>query len=373
MKKTSDKIKFWLLGSTTAGLLITTIAVSAVITQRSSNVNKDHILDDFVFKSSNAVKEQFASHYATQNQTGDVQISKKYWAEQLFFDTIPNQNDIDKRDFNLIDKKSTLLNAFRDKYVISFESYANDVEGELYLKVTLADFISKIGTRQNTEKIFTLKGFKKATFDNQKNFLYTNSAQINMDGLLSFNSFSQISDQYKKDNEQDKSNLIKSIINYDLPISTSIDYSKSQIEFKDDQIKIKPYLVAKVNFASADKLNNTTTLSSSSEQIFGIEKTLNFKNYFDFKSAWGSKITLSGTSQKLSELTIDQIKRSFDLKTLSFRDIKLDNVPSTYTYKISQDIVEKDNQYIFKYFINSSNQELAYVGELKINKNEFKN
>ncbi|VEU74581.1 Uncharacterised protein [Mycoplasmopsis citelli] len=373
MKKITDKFKMIILGGTASVLLAAIIGTSVAISKNSSSSVKNATLADFEFTSNKDLSTLLASDYATENKTHNIQVNSKYWTEELFFKNFPTSSDLAQREFILRAKNGTLLNAFKDKFLIEFHSYANDLEGELFLKVTLTDFISKIGTPQKTEKIFTLKGFKKVNFESQKQYLFVNSADAKLHGLVDFNSLTQIKDKYNQDNTNDKEALLKSIVSFDLPNSTLIDYSKSVVSFDDKNITIKPYLLAKVNFANLNNLDQISTLSSTNESFFGPEISVNLQNYFDIKNDWGNKVSLSAVTKKLSELTLEEIEKSYDLKTSLFKELKLDNIPAGNTYKFQQNINKNGDEVIFRYDVYSSQQLLIYTGLIKLKKDQFKN
>ncbi|WP_029512928.1 MAG1430 family protein [Mycoplasmopsis iners] len=96
--------------------------------------------------------------------------AKSFWAKQLEIQS--NSTELSGKIFNLVTKNNQPIDVLKEKYNIFYQSFANDEEGVLYLKINLEDkndsrikTSSSIADRRVYWTGFTYKidGFKKLT------------------------------------------------------------------------------------------------------------------------------------------------------------------------------------------------------------------
>lgn len=371
MKTFNFKTKMFLaLGATV--VLGSAVVATAVTLSTTKKSDTKILLNNFSLNASDSAKNNLASSYATVNSTTNVQVSNNYWTDELIFKRLASDEELQTKDFILKDANGTFLNYFKDKYIIDFSSFANDLEGELYLKVSLREIASTSSLPKVVDHVFKVSGFKKVTFEDNKKYLFINSARLNMEGLIPFKNVEGLKQKYNSSSNEDKAQLINSFVEFDLSNSAIVNLELSSISFDQNKLKIAPALQLKVNAATQKNLYSTQIFTGEKEYISAKEFEVDLGKYFKIKNTWATQVTLSGATKDLSELTLDDIKNSFNKSTLTFSSLKLNHIPDGFKARISESIGETDNKYIFKYYVLNSNDLLEYVDEISIDKTALK-
>ncbi|AMD81333.1 hypothetical protein MCANPG14_00903 [Mycoplasmopsis canis PG 14] len=226
-------------------------------------------------------KEVFASKYANnptfiKSSFNTPRGDSSFWKNQLIFSRILQQNELNKdKLFGLNHPKNIILNKFTDKFKISFNSYANDLEGILYLKVT---FTPKDSTKLSDqfEHIFSLNGFKKYNENDFSEGMFIKNININKENIKQFNNFNAFIDEYNKANsqgEEKKSEFInKMFSSFDSSPTASLDSKSINLEFDkaNNKIIFKSILKALINASTEKDLNKIISKETSIEAKFEI-------------------------------------------------------------------------------------------------------
>lgn len=262
---------FCVLGLGTA--VVSGISIAVVLSQSKQPKNeldaaKRHILNgvnlnEFTFTTGNLdTKNVLASKYADsptyikssfQTPSG----SSDFWTKQLISSVILDQATKNKEKlFGFNHPKGLLLNYFTDNYLISFNSYANDKNGTLYLKVI---FKPKEGKKlnQQVEYIYKLTGFNKYSENYFKDGLFIKGIEWKKDEIKKYKTIQELKNAYDEAiKNKTISTFIENIFSFQTSPSSSINLKETKLEFNIDKnlVTLKTKLNALVNEATENDL-----------------------------------------------------------------------------------------------------------------------
>ncbi|QKT05259.1 MAG1430 family protein [Mycoplasma sp. OR1901] len=258
----------FVIGASIAGI------TGALVASKSNQISEKEQLHSFNFGTFNSeIKKSYASAYASNpviKTTNNVDANNEYWKKLFKVKKIPTSAELEKKDFYLLGKRGELINIFDKKYNVYFNSYANDLEGKLFLVVSL--YLKNTSPAKLYDKVvLEVDGFKTMNFENIKNYVgFSNesSIEINESSLNKYDDFESLKTEYKniENNIQKKEEFIRSLFNgLDTNKASKIDFEKTNLEFKDQNIVVlKTSLKARINLAQKDALLKIDSPSDTS-------------------------------------------------------------------------------------------------------------
>ncbi|WBP84124.1 MAG1430 family protein [Mycoplasmopsis edwardii] len=254
----------------------------------NSNLILNVDLSSFALETGNLDKSQtLASKYA--NYPTFIRYSyytpkgdKDFWKKQLIFKTLFTKDKLNKEKlFGFNQPNGLTLNYFLSDYNLDFKSYANDIEGTLYLKVIFknksANYLS-----DNIEYVYELKGFQKYSEEVFQDGMYVKNISWNESEIKKFDNINKLEEEYNKvkDNVNEKESFLRKIVStFETSSNSSINFKRTVLEFDKTNNKVifNTKLNAVVNYATKENLNNVhtveTEVSSKFEATFPAQAT----------------------------------------------------------------------------------------------------
>lgn len=299
----------------------------------------------------------FASEYASENRILSPVISGSYWREQLLFGSSTRKSKIDQnsfkdRDFALLSNKGVALNYFIPGYNLVFSSYSNDLEGKLFLRIKFIPKQNNSTYKVQFDEIYEISGFQKFDFSQyQKNMSIDDHINLNFSALETYSSFDDLAKSYKAGSNEEKIQISKSILEFTTSKSATVNWENTILEFDKNKKEINtiPYLNPVVNAASfdIDKLSDTKVINTSETLLKTYQLNVSLEEYFKIKTTWIKNLELVAKEKELSDLNLEDIKKSYDSITQMFTVLKLNGVQDGYQVKFSDKITIEDDKYKF--------------------------
>ncbi|MEJ1834625.1 MAG1430 family protein [Mycoplasmopsis synoviae] len=395
MKKLKFKYKLILLLLSAAATLSATVGVSVLAfskVQNTKEVNRIYYqeqnintiggsvvtLDNFVFNASARVKNyyanSFSNHRIYNSANSGYDSTPNYWSKLLTFSKAPTLAELQSKDFTLMTPDGIFLNYYLGAFQISFDSFSDELNGTLYLQVTLT---SKTNPANVITKVFEASGFKKVSEDsgdlNLRNLLSFNSVNLNFTYLDSFKNLDDFKAQYTSGAATEKLSMIQSAFNFETSTVASVDFLNSSLVFDDNNdLKFNLRLTANVPMAIPTNLDQKVRLDNIYLDITTQSYSL-LKDYFAAKVV-GDK--LSFATDGLDKYTIEDIKKSFDLLGANYALLNVNNLPVEYNLKFIDIpfLNPETNEYEFIYnlYLKSAPSQLVYTAKLSLPKTALK-
>ncbi|TDV24165.1 hypothetical protein BCF59_0113 [Mycoplasmopsis mustelae] len=231
-------------------------------------------------------KQSFASAYVEDpifKTNSEITANNKYWENLLLPKKILTKSEQQNQDFYITTSQAVPLNVFKDAYNIQFKSFANDLEGVLYLRVSFVAKDLNKNLTPNVTTIYKLSGFKKITLSDVTNtiFLKNDATQLRNEQIDQYQTFTALKEAYQKlqNDSQKRAEFIENTLVLAGTSDTArIDYRKTEVSFEDPNvIKINFYLAPLIKSATLTDLNsiqfhNTEGFYTQIEKTFHIEK-----------------------------------------------------------------------------------------------------
>ncbi|MFV8470363.1 MAG1430 family protein [Mycoplasma sp. 654] len=296
MKK-SNKIflAYGIIGAFAIGGIIGT---SISITQQQKKLTIVQELGKYQLQKTSSLNQNvLASQYATNPlQAIREKWDSDAWSKELKIEKLLTQNEVispnEKKQFYLYDKSKPLEAIFdKNNYsLIKFKSYANDLEGVLYLEVTYpvtnAMKEQDPSLKDNVIKVYTLSGFKK--FSEYNPYKTNNTIKVtpkDSDIKHDFDSIAKLKANYYEMLENaskssqtalDRETWFKKYFDFNVAPVTAIDWNKVTLSFKDEDVTIQYTYGYQVLAATTSNLTNVI----SSYPDNGAEGSETFNNIF---------------------------------------------------------------------------------------------
>ncbi|QDF65115.1 hypothetical protein FIV53_02340 [Mycoplasma nasistruthionis] len=262
-----------------ASIITIGIASAQIANEKNKPTEKQQIETMKLFASNNAnVSQHYASFYASAPV--DSQITNKYfnsaaWASALTYLKQPTQSEFNETKLFVLQnpKTAVLSQSYTNNYTISYTSYANDLEGVLYLKATFTPKNSS-ETNKPFDVTYTLDGFKKLdvnTSNRLTNSLLATPEALNQTQMKEkYSSFENFKQSYMAIPASDKAKQIE-FIKSNFPINTLnstavLNYdSFNELTFTENRVTLTLKYDIKVANASKDNLEAVKTVPTNQE------------------------------------------------------------------------------------------------------------
>ncbi|MHA3786130.1 MAG1430 family protein [Mycoplasma sp. Z244C] len=271
MKKSSKLfIAYGIIGGFALGGIIGT---SIAISQQKRTLTIAETLDKYTLNKTASLEQEktLASQYATSPLNIKGEWNSAAWSKELILKQLITREDVENKkfakSFYLYNGAKPLKAIFNEKQceLITFKSYANDVEGVLYLQVTypVTDEMKaqdpKLG--DNIVKVYSLGGFSKIAEYNpyatsNTIIVTTKSADIKKD----FENVAKFKESYEamlKNTEANaKQTWFEKYFNFDLAPVTALSFNQLNLTFgENDSVTIHYTYGYKVLAATKDQLD----------------------------------------------------------------------------------------------------------------------
>lgn len=297
-----------------SGVLITslsTLAVSSVLYHKygSKNLtNKDLLiengsdhntimnfetrisLDSFIFsvnpKQVELLKNDYAGNYVTDTDLifknkATAQDMFNYWRNMLFISDIGTEG---VKLFNLRTANLTPINVLKQDYTFSFISYANDLKGELILKMTVTN---KNDSKDQKVQYYVLDGFKKLESKQPfASYIAQNpTIVINLNGFGESKTLNvgEFLDSFSLKSTDEKVQILKKIFTFkgtaNDGVSVPVKYEDLQLDNANNSIKVKYDVLSNIYVSTVDNNNAKVQMNLGSQKILDVDNEIVKKIY----------------------------------------------------------------------------------------------
>lgn len=339
-----------------------------------SKATKELTLNDFTLLQSDAfkkrIKNELASDYATYQNTFSKAKSASYFEDNFIFSSLKNQNQLAAQDLALIGPKGELLNVFNNGEVnFYFDSYANNLEGKLFIVVTIAP---KSKTDKNKQvATFEIDGFKKLALSDISENMFVSSVTEKAAEFETYENFEAFKNAYQNlETEAKKAEFLSKHFNFEASKFAQINLAESNLVFvSDNNVVFNLVLNAKVDAAKTDKLINVEVdkqINTRATYEYAIQ-------FFNVKKLFANFRATVINKENGDKITVDELKASYVKNSHKFSKLNLENLPEGYDASFDPEVGEDENNYILSYsvFKNPDARTVLYMSKLKLSKDLF--
>ncbi|QIW61874.1 MAG1430 family protein [Mycoplasmopsis gallinacea] len=339
-----------------------------------SKATKELTLSDFTLLQSDAfkkrIKNELASDYATYQNTFSKAKSASYFEDNFIFSSLKNQNQLAAQDLALIGPKGQLLNVFNNgKVNFYFDSYANNIEGKLFIVVTIAP---KTKTEENKQvATFEVSGFKKVALSDIEDNIFISSVTEKVTALETYENFEAFKNAYESlETEKQKEEFFNKHFDFVTSKFASVNLAKSNLVFvSENNVAFNLVLNARVDAAQDNKLINVE-VDKNMSTIATYEYAIQFFVVKDLFAKFNGSVA---TKENGDKITIDDFKASYVKNSKKFSKLNLENLPENYDASFEAEVTEDENNYILSYSVykNPDAKTVLYISKLKLAKDLF--
>ncbi|MFL1037723.1 MAG1430 family protein, partial [Mycoplasmopsis synoviae] len=105
----------------------------------------------------NYYPNSFSNHRIYNSGNSGYDSTPNYWSKLLTFSKAPTLAELQSKDFTLMTPDGIFLNYYLGPFQITFDSFSHELNGTLYLQVTLT---SKTNPPNVITKVFQATRFK---------------------------------------------------------------------------------------------------------------------------------------------------------------------------------------------------------------------
>lgn len=331
-----------------------------------------------------------SSHFASEFEKGN-----DYWQNVLMLKNIENKSprDLANQDFYLVNDKNMPFFALSEQFSknrirkVSFNSFANDISGTLFLQVSITYKQVNNSKELNRKFNYQINGFKKFK-DFQHGSAITKELQQQEESIFKIDFSSDVSKYIEINNyEQLKDSLLTKSILQD-------PYENYEIRsVKIDSEKIILDVIPKINYKNYYLVNNKLEYQNVSFEGIMQKVVLDFKKYNYLKSMSKLQLKIKPINKTILELQNtffdskfqhikiydnykdefpnEQIELELDRSSLSSIISKWDDINNS-KFKITQNFKEFDEEFGYASYEIKIINSLNYVASFNVRFNHFK-
>ncbi|APJ38488.1 MAG1430 family protein [Mycoplasmopsis pullorum] len=247
-------------------------------------------LDSFIFsvdpKQVESLKNDYAGNYVTDTDLifknkATAQDMFNYWRNMLFISDIGNEG---VKLFNLRTANLTPINVLKQDYTFSFISYANDLKGELILKMTVTN---KNDSKDQKVQYYVLDGFKKLESKQPfASYIAQNpTIVINLNGFGESKTLNvgEFLDSFSLKSTDEKVQILKKIFTFkgiaNDGVSVPVKYEDLQLDNANNSLKVKYDVLSNIYAATTDNNNAKVQMNLGSQKILDVDNEIVKKIY----------------------------------------------------------------------------------------------
>ncbi|TNK82617.1 hypothetical protein C4M97_01850 [Mycoplasmopsis pullorum] len=247
-------------------------------------------LDSFIFsvdpKQVELLKNDYAGNYVTDTDLifknkATAQDMFNYWRNMLFISDIGTEG---VKLFNLRTVNLTPINVLKQDYTFSFTSYANDLKGELILKMTVTN---KNDSKDQKVQYYVLDGFKKLESKQPfASYIAQNpTIVINLNGFGESKTLNvgEFLDSFSLKSTDEKVQILKKIFTFkgtaNDGVSVPVKYEDLQLDNANNSLKVKYDVLSNIYAATTDNNNAKVQMNLGSQKILDVDNEIVKKIY----------------------------------------------------------------------------------------------
>ncbi|TNK93952.1 hypothetical protein C4M98_04670, partial [Mycoplasmopsis pullorum] len=186
--------------------------------------------------------------------------------------------------FNLRTVNLTPINVLKQDYTFSFTSYANDLKGELILKMTVTN---KNDSKDQKVQYYVLDGFKKLESKQPfASYIAQNpTIVINLNGFGESKTLNvgEFLDSFSLKSTDEKVQILKKIFTFkgtaNDGVSVPVKYEDLQLDNANNSLKVKYDVLSNIYAATTDNNNAKVQMNLGSQKILDVDNEIVKKIY----------------------------------------------------------------------------------------------
>ncbi|QZE12265.1 MAG1430 family protein [Mycoplasma sp. Ms02] len=293
------------------------------------------VLSDFEFKFKKDQNDYYAGEFVTGSKLLYNGYPSGYPSEYRVYDfwekvLMKSKENHPAYDFfTLKTQNNQPFNVLSENYSINLESFANDSEGVLLLKVTLVE--KNVKEKPKTESyVYQLKGFKKVSEEEKFKYRNVDEDTILKDDILAFNTIEEIKNAYESASSENQADLIKKwfehrkVSNNDNILEKQASESTLEVSQQVTNLTYKPITVlydADTSLSGLIKDTDSQLLNKTKNVMISgsVTQELSLKFLEDKKLI--EQLSLKGNNKEFSEIKKSEL--SYSDQTRSYPLLKL--------------------------------------------------